>query len=79
MSNLNSEHFIELVWEKSILYDVKNKKHSNRDIVQKAWENIAKEMGCEGNRHLNTIYTVITILLVQNIANFIDDITVKLQ
>jgi hypothetical protein len=37
----DSEHFIELVLKKSFLYDAKDKKHSNRDVVQKAWEDIA--------------------------------------
>jgi hypothetical protein len=35
--------------EKSFLCDVKDKKHSNRDTVQKAWEDMGKEMGHEGN------------------------------
>jgi hypothetical protein len=71
MSDFDSECFIELVPENSFLYDVKDKKHSNRDIVQKAWEDIAKEMGCEGNHYLIIIYTVITVLVVWNVANFI--------
>jgi hypothetical protein len=66
--------FIELVPENSFLYDVKDKKHSNRDSVQKAWEDIAKEMGCEGDHYLNIIYTVITVLLVWNVTNFIDNL-----
>jgi hypothetical protein len=52
-----SEHFIELVLKKSFLYDAKDKKHSNRDIAQKAWEDIAKEMGCESERYLNPNYS----------------------
>jgi hypothetical protein len=63
MSDFDSEHFIELVWEKSFLYDVQDKKHCNRAIVRKAWEYIAKKMGSEGNRHFNIIYMVITVLL----------------
>jgi hypothetical protein len=46
---------------------VKGKEHSNRNIVQNAWENIKKEMGCEGKQYLNIIYTIIAILLVRNI------------
>jgi hypothetical protein len=37
------------------LYDVKARKHSNRDIFQKAWEDISKEMGREDiSPHLAT-------------------------
>jgi hypothetical protein len=53
------------VWEKSFLYDVKN-----RDIVQNAWKDIKKGMKCEGNQYLNTIYMIITIVLVWNIKKF---------
>jgi hypothetical protein len=56
MCVFDSEHFIELVPMKSFLYDVNDIKHSNRDIVQKAWEDIAKEMGCESERYLNMNY-----------------------
>jgi hypothetical protein len=45
MSDFDSECFIELVPENLFLYDVKDKKHSNWDIVQKVWEDIVKEMG----------------------------------
>jgi hypothetical protein len=45
----NIKRFSGLVWEKSFLHDVKDEKHSNRYTVQKAWEYIGKEMGCEGN------------------------------
>jgi hypothetical protein len=52
MSGFDTERFIELVRERPFLYDGKDKKHGNRDIVQKAWEDISKEMDCEGNRWL---------------------------
>jgi hypothetical protein len=58
------------VWEKSYLFDVKDKKHSNRDIVQNPCEDIKKEMEFEGNQYLNIIYMIITILLVWNIKKF---------
>ena len=51
MSGFDTERFIELVRERPYLYDGKDKKHGNRDIVQKAWEDIGKEMNCEGNRY----------------------------
>jgi hypothetical protein len=41
----NNRQGVELVWEKSFLSVVKDKKRSNRDIVQKVWEDIWKEMG----------------------------------
>jgi hypothetical protein len=43
--DLDSEPFIELLLKKSFLYDAEDKKNSNRDIVQKAWEDMGKEMG----------------------------------
>jgi hypothetical protein len=51
MSGFDTERFIELVRERPYLYDGKDKKHGNRDVVQKAWEDIGKEMNCEGNRY----------------------------
>jgi hypothetical protein len=41
----------ELGQNKSLLC-VKYKKHGNRDTVQNAWENIGKEVKCEGNYSL---------------------------
>ena len=48
MSAFDTERLVELVRERPFLYDGKDKKHGNRDIVQKAWEDIGKEMDCEG-------------------------------
>jgi hypothetical protein len=61
----NTERFIEVVWKKSFLYDVKDEKHSDRDTVQKAWEGTGKEVGCEGN-YSSIIYAVMILLLITN-------------
>jgi len=36
---------------KSTVHEVKDKKHSNRDGVQKALEDRVKEMACEGDHY----------------------------
>jgi hypothetical protein len=44
-----------------------DKKHGNREIIQRGREYIGKEMG-----RGYVIYCVITVLIVWNIADFID-------
>lgn len=43
-SNLNSEDLIEQVRQHSIIWDVKNQKHKNRQIVANAWIAISKAL-----------------------------------
>jgi hypothetical protein len=40
------------VGRKSTVHEVKDKKHSNRDGVQRALEDRVKEMACEGDHYL---------------------------
>lgn len=47
MSNRAGSFTTELVQEKSFLYDVEDEKSSNREIVQKAWEDVRKDVECE--------------------------------
>jgi hypothetical protein len=42
--------------------------HFNREIMQKAWENIRKEMRSGSNRNLNVVDCVITVPTVWDIA-----------
>jgi hypothetical protein len=46
VSGFGTERLFESVQEHSFLYDGKDKKDRNRDIVQKAWEHIGMEMRC---------------------------------
>lgn len=47
---INTEKFIEVVRQHSILYDVTNKEYKNLRKKDKIWENISKIVGGNGKQ-----------------------------
>ena len=53
-SNMDDEKLIASVRARSFIYTKSDKNHSNRDMISAAWENIAREVGGDGNLFFST-------------------------
>ena len=45
------ESLISAVFSRPAIWDSSVKNHSDRDIIQKLWNEIAEELNCEGNNN----------------------------
>ena len=57
---MDIEQLISKIFEKSPLWDKKNKLHAKRNVVDKLWGEISKELDCEGKNVF--IYLVVFTL-----------------
>ena len=62
LAKMEDERLIIAVRSRELIYNKSDKNHSNRDLIQRAWENIAAEMGNEGDLSLSISYSFSTFL-----------------
>ena len=48
--DINNEKLISAVFEKTPLWDMKDKRYHSRDIQRKLWAKVAEEMGVENGK-----------------------------
>lgn len=61
--DINKEILISKVFSNSVIWDKRLKGHANRNMVDKAWQSIAAEMGLEnGKLKTNRIYNYLLYL-----------------
>ena len=54
--NMNLEHLINLVQDRSPIYDPSHPLHRNRDAISASWKDIATEMNCKGKFYYHSFY-----------------------
>lgn len=66
MNDLRNIQLIESVERYPCLYNISSKDYSNRDVVQKTWETIAKELNITGKWHIKTqaFYKLVFIFII---------------
>ena len=45
---MDTEKLVSLVHEKTLLWDMREKRYHHRDVQRKVWSRVAEEMGVEG-------------------------------
>ncbi|GFN77977.1 hypothetical protein PoB_000448300 [Plakobranchus ocellatus] len=51
---MDVERLISAVFERPCIWDMRRNDHSNRNVTDKAWKDISKELNVEGGANNNT-------------------------
>ena len=55
---MDVEQLIAAVFKRPLIWDKRMKEYANRNLVDKAWKEISKEMNSEGKFHFLMLYSV---------------------